>query len=286
MNSLHHVQKIARMAILAAGACIIWRADAFPPSPPHIIHGMVRDEAGSPLSIASAQVVLETTNGLSLSCQVQPGIQPGENYRLIVPMDAGVAADAYKPGALRATIPFRLKVKIGATTYLPIEMAGNTASLGQPAGSTLLNLTLGVDSDGDGLPDAWELALIQMLGGGRTLQDINPNGDADGDGISNYNEYISGTYAFDPADGLKLSLVRRPGQGPVVQWFAIGGRTYTLRGTTNMVNWTQLSFRVPPGASDSVPVQEYYAVGEQITEAEVILPGDVPPALFFRIQVR
>ena len=50
---------------------------------------------------------------------------------------------------------FRLKVKIGSVTYLPIEMKLSKA-LGQAAQSTRLDLTLGEDSDNDGLPEAPE----------------------------------------------------------------------------------------------------------------------------------
>ncbi len=43
-----------------------------------------------------------------------------------------------------------------------------------------------IDSDGDGLPDDWEMAHFGSLAHA-------PNGDADGDGVSNLNEYRAGT---------------------------------------------------------------------------------------------
>jgi hypothetical protein len=272
------------LSALLAFALTFLSVPAFPPAPHHVIHGLVRDEVGDPISLASAQVFLESTNGVAISCSVSPGIQPGENYRLTVPMDSFIAPDPYKADALRPTIPFRLKVRIGQTVYLPVEMAGNMVSLGQPGGETLINLTLGVDSDGDGLPDAWEYALIQMLGGG-TLADITPDGDDDGDGISNLNEYIAGTYAFDPQDSLKLNIVRRSGTGPVVQFFGVAGRTYSVFGTTNLVNWSAVSVRVPPGDINALPAQEHYNPASQIVEAEVMLTPNQPRAMFFRVGV-
>jgi hypothetical protein len=206
-------------------------------------------------------------------------------------MDSLTTTDPYKTTALRPNIPFRLKVKIGQTVYLPIEMAGNLASLGLPAGETLINLTLGVDSDGDGIPDAWENLLIQMLGGGLTLADINPNGDNDRDGTSNYQEYIAGTYAWDPADGaattegLKLGLVRRSGQGPVVQFFGTAGRIYSVLGTTNLSTWTTMSIRVPPGNTNAPAAQQYSNGVSQILELEMLLPAPAPKAMFFRVRV-
>jgi len=250
---------------------------------------VVRDEYGEPLSLATAQVFLETTNGIAIACEISPNIVPGENYRLTVPMDSLTALDLYKPTALYSAVSFQIKVKIGATVYLPLEMAGNLASLGQPAGETLINLTLGVDSDGDGLPDAWENLLIQMLGGGLTLASINPNGDNDGDGLSNYQEYLAGTYAWDPddgpSDGLRLGFIRRSGQGPVVQFYGIAGRTYSVLGTTNLTTWTTMSIRVPPGDANATPMPEYFNPASQIVELEVLLSVPQPAAMFFRVRV-
>ncbi|MDB4681147.1 hypothetical protein OAF00_01095 [bacterium] len=44
---------------------------------------------------------------------------------------------------------------------------------------------------------------------GQGQGDINPNDDTDGGGMSNLNEYISGNYAFDKDDGLRLDIVER-----------------------------------------------------------------------------
>ena len=43
-----------------------------------------------------------------------------------------------------------------------------------------------LDTDGNGLPDAWEMQYFGHLG-------VDPNADPDGDGISNYWEYVAGT---------------------------------------------------------------------------------------------
>ncbi len=51
------------------------------------------------------------------------------------------------------------------------------------------------DSDGNGLPDAWELQYFGHLG-------VDPTADADGDGLSNAEEYASGTNPNNPdSDG-------------------------------------------------------------------------------------
>src|SRR5512140_3058312 len=76
---------------------------AYPPAPCHTLYGMVRDEYGNPLALAKAEVILETVTGVRLKTEVIPQLTPDANYRLQVPMDAGLTADAYKPTALRPT---------------------------------------------------------------------------------------------------------------------------------------------------------------------------------------
>ena len=245
---------------------------AFPPSPNHTIYGMVRDELGNPIRVTNAVVILETTTGVQVKTTVIPDLAPGMNYRLSVPMDAGLTSDAYKPTALRPQVSFRMKVVIGSTTYLPIELHGNYVNLGKPAQKTHLDLTMGVDSVGDGLPDAWKRELIAMLGLNCGLQDIKPGDDADGDGMSNLAEYIAGTYAFDSTDNLSLEIVGMNQGNPLMDFTAIRGRTYTVLASTNMTDWAVVNFRMPLEATNRAAMGTYSASSVHRARAEVTTP--------------
>jgi hypothetical protein len=215
---------------------------AYPPAPDHLIYGTVRNEYGDPLDLSGGTVFIQSTNGTSASVPVaSSSTDPGINYRLVVPMDS---ARSPRPepawdGSLRQSEPFQLRVQIGVTTYLPIEMVLGARSLGEPAGSTRLDLTLGVDSDGDGLPDAWERA-----------NGLNPNdptdadGDADGDGMSNRKEYLAGTYAFDPSDGFTLTLTGVQNGNSTLQFLTVRGRTYLIQASPDLKTWSPVDFRV------------------------------------------
>jgi len=265
---------------VAFGLLLSHRAIAFPPAPHHTIQGMVRNEMGDPIRAKDATVILETMSGTQLKTTLYRSSIPGINYRLRVPMDAGLTADNYRPTALRPTVPFRMKVVIGGVTYLPIETQAHYANLGQPAQSTRLDLTLGEDSDGDGLPDAWERALLDVLGSLAGLDSIGPDGDADGDGLTNLQEYLAGTYAFDPQDGFKLDIESAQEGKPVLRFLAIRGRTYTLFGSADLKTWVPLQFRLPADGGLLPPRSAYYAADVRMVQIEAILAPGEEMALF------
>ncbi len=261
-----HSVKLLLLLMLAALSLPTW---AYPPAPPHQIFGMARGVDGTPLMDHAIRVVLETDAGVTVSGTISPNLQPGVNFELIVPMDAGVTPDPYIPNALTPLVPFRIWVIIGTTTNLPIEMTGSFANLGEPGESTRIDLTLGEDTDGDGLPDAWEEIVIAMLGGGLTLGDITPGGDADGDGMSNYDEYIAGTYAFDAEDGFALAVAERRAGSVVCEFLAIRGRTYEIQRTTDLQQtWTPVSFTVP---AEDPGLRSTYSASD-VRVLEIVIP--------------
>lgn len=232
---------------------------AYPPAPHHTLYGQIRNQWGDPIDVTDATVFIQSAGQEGVRVPITPSTDPGVNYRLRVPMDSLTRADLYQASALGRGQTFTLRVQIGSTRYVPIEMSLGARAIGQPGDFTRLDLTLGVDSDGDGLPDAWEEAIIAMLGG--TLASITANGDADGDGISNLNEYLTGTYAFDPGDGFRLSLLRQNVGDATLEFFAVRGRTYTVQASADLEQWTPVQFRVvpgnPPGGSPG-PLQSNY----------------------------
>lgn len=258
---------------------------AFPPTPPHLIRGTVRTEMGDPFNSTNAIVHLETLTGVRVSARVVPNMAPGRNYSLSVPMDAGTTADNYKATALRAASSFRMKVQVGNVTYLPIETAVKVASLGKSTQVTSLDLTLGEDLDGDGLPDAWERALLALMGMNGTIRDIRPGDDTDGDGISNLNEYRAGTYAFDPADGFELKVVKQTEEKVAMEFLAIPGRTYSIRHSADLKEWMGTGFRLASDPATAGPRQSVAVGRTQLLRIEVPTAG-VGERAFFRAMVQ
>ncbi len=277
---------LSRWLGLAAALMVAQPLLAFPPAPHHEVFGVVRDEQGNLVNAAKAAVLLEVGGSMVAETTISSGLGLGVNYRLTIPLDAGVTADKYKPTAMLPTVPFRLRVKIGNVSYLPIEMTGASTLVTKPGGSSRVDLTLGEDSDGDGIPDAWERNLIGATGGGRTLADINPGDDADGDGLSNLQEYLAGTYAFDPEDGFALAIRSVNSGRSTLEFTAIRGRSYTIQASADMQTWTTVPFRLSTDNASSADREVYVSNDVRPVRAAVgpFAEGEAAPR-FFKLMV-
>ena len=258
---------LSRIALLLGLS--LTSAWAYPPAPAHEIYGVVRNSSGRPLNAGEGTMILEG-NGIEISrAPTDPLTLDGTNYRLNVPMDSGLFAGLYQPNALTQNVPFTIRVVILGISHVPIQMVGNIWQIGTPGGRTRIDLTLGVDSDGDGLPDEWEQLMIDSDVTGRllSLADVTAEGDLDGDGLTNLQEFLLGTYPLDFADGLRLDIVGVSGGMAHMQFVCVSGRTYKIRSSSNLTIWNPTTFAqgTPAGAqldklrADETTILDIYA---------------------------
>jgi hypothetical protein len=107
------------------------------------------------------------------------------------------------------------------------------------------------DTDGDGMPDWWEI-----LYGLNPAVSNPPSSNADGDPFPDLQEYIADTNPTNPASFLQAVQVYRPGTQRVQVIFAPAstGRVYDIRWSTNMPAglWTPLILGMPGTGSNLV----------------------------------
>lgn len=271
----------SRTCFLLAAVLLAATARAYPPAPDHVLYGTVRDELGVPLAAGTATVIVSTAAGEIARTPIARGTEPGANYQVRLPVDLGSMGAVYKPTALLPTSPFTIRVLMNGVPYLPIEISRAGPVLGQPGKRTRLDLTLGVDSDNDGLPDAWERTLIERDPSGRlrTLADVKPGDDLDGDGLTNLQEYLIGTYALDRLDGLSLEILAVENGRARLRFTTVPGRTYTVRSSTNLNDWNVQSFAL--AAAGEVNQSAYS--GREVTSMEIWAPLPSEGTAFFRL---
>lgn len=242
------------LTLFAAWSLTTPMAFAFPPAPHHTFYGVVRNDHGTPLGAGAGTIILSTETAEIARVPVDPSIGAGINYTLHVAMDAGTLAQLYTPTAMRPTMPFTIRVEMGATSYVPLEIDGKAWTIGQPGERTRLDLTLGVDSDRDGIPDAWERDIIDgdPNDGYKTLADVRPGDDADNDGLTNLQEYLAGTYALDELDGVAIEVVNVAGGIAQLRFLAVTGRTYRLRSSIDNKTWRDQVFSVKSTGEDAI----------------------------------
>ncbi|HEX3718892.1 MAG TPA: thrombospondin type 3 repeat-containing protein [Verrucomicrobiae bacterium] len=121
--------------------------------------------------------------------------------------------------------------------------------------------------DTNGLPIAWELTYFGQTG-------INPNADPDGDGMSNYQEYLAGTNPTNADSNLIITAQAFTSNGvnSSVTWTSVPSRLYYLEQTPDLAstNWQDsgLGLISPSASSD--------------TTADFTAPA--APARFYRVQ--
>lgn len=256
-------------------------ARAYPPAPDHVIYGTVRDERGQAMVKGSATVVVSTSAGEIVRGPIDDFGEPGVNYLVRIPMDSGTLGTLYRPTALLPSAGFTIRVVRERSVFVPVEVSLVPPTIGQPGQRTRLNLTLGIDSDGDGLPDAWEQALIDADRSGRlrSLADVKPGDDLDGDGLTNLQEYLLGTYPLDRLDGLSLAVLEVVNGFARLRFSTVTGRTYAIKSSSDLQAWSPQTFAIGTAAGPTVSSHR----ASDITQVDVWVALPPGGTAFYRL---
>jgi len=110
-----------------------------------------------------------------------------------------------------------------------------------------VTILAGADTDGDGLPDAWEWEHFGNL-------TATGAGDADGDGKSNLAEYLAGTDPNNAADNLRITSFQRGLLATPtrldMQWTSQPTRQYAIQSSSDLTTWAD--FAVLPGLGANI----------------------------------
>ena len=103
--------------------------------------------------------------------------------------------------------------------------------------------SVAVDSDGDGMDDAWEISCFG------NVTNCSAETDFDGDGFSDYAEFVAGTMPTNSASLLEISELSLAGSGSdfVLKWSSVSNKSYSIRCSTNILDansWTLVTNQI------------------------------------------
>ncbi|MBI1839869.1 MAG: lamin tail domain-containing protein, partial [Verrucomicrobia bacterium] len=143
----------------------------------------------------------------------------------------------------------RLPLMLGSNTFV-ITAHHRSGRILTNASFTVVGAspTGGVDTDGDGIPDAWE-----------NIYDLNPlvpsaDVDSDRDGFTDLQEYLAGTDPRNAQSRLRIESVTSTPNGAKIAFAAIAGRGYRLeyRDSLSVSGWKPLTTVAPAVADHKV----------------------------------
>ncbi len=126
-----------------------------------------------------------------------------------------------------------------------------------------------LDSDADGIPDWWMLGYFNHSTG-QAGDNSMANQDADGDGMSNLQEFLTGTDPLDANSAFRITAIKLVGSDVQVSWTTVAGKTNQLQralspnssaawlsvGSITLGNGSIVT-QPDPGAATNAPAQFY-----------------------------
>jgi len=216
---------------------------------------------GIDLATSLVSYSVETNGAVRVIAQVQNLGAPSATNSVLAIRRAGqtnaplatVAVPMLEPGRLAQValdLPSGTQPEGEAIYRLFADETRVVADIDTNNNTTAFAVNLLLDSDGDGIPDSWMMSFFGhstgLAGDKSRAQD-----DADGDGLTNFEEFLAGTSPIDRLSYLRLTSITGGGSNGVqIAWGSVANKLYTVQRSTSLnagfTNLTEHILSTPP----------------------------------------
>ena len=205
--------------------------------PPYTFVGKVSNYSGIPYGTNSTvEIRVKNLGGELLAMTaIRVSAESPYNYRLAVPVASAPAAGYATTGE-----SLIFEVYDGASTTYTSLVPAEQAVVGDPGGISVINFSLSVDANDNGVPDQYEDYLSYLMALKGLAGPYDPDADSDGDGFSNRAEFLAGTNPLNAADRLVIASAGAYNSGMTgdglfaITFVAAAGRTYSVKATADL----------------------------------------------------
>lgn len=242
-----------KWVLLSATLLLVAVCGAGVPEPSFRYYGLVRNEYGWPVTGDDALTLELRVDGRLIDREkASERSGTGVNYILEAPCESSIGQTNYVPYAVRQGDVVSVTAAVG-TTNIPVMQSEALPAVGQAGDSVRVNIQLGTDLDHDGLSDKWEMLIVnnRLNDEIKTIEDVHPGDDFDGDGAGNLEEFRSGSSPVFKGDVFEvLEFMKTDGGLLSLCFLTIKGTSYRVAATESLdaegAGWQPVPFRVSP----------------------------------------
>lgn len=205
------------------------------------------------------------------------------NYVLVVPVSTTPAS---RYACVGDAVAFEF-VDPQGSVYTGL-VASADAVIGNPGTVRRLDVVLATDADGDGIADQYLKDVKFLMWQAGIEGDYDPRADYDGDGRTNYEEYLAGT---NPCDASDAFTVRQMAQEKGVEDYVAltiavrEGRAYGVVTSDSLASgavWSRVPFSE---TADAEPSADYLVTGRTESGTRTIYVKKDGPRRFYKARI-
>ncbi|MBL9127968.1 MAG: hypothetical protein JNL97_09995 [Verrucomicrobiales bacterium] len=245
-------------------------ATAAVPLPDHLVYGTIAID-GRPVTRADTTVTVEArrTSAGPILASYRMGSRTALGdfyYALRIPV-----AKAAEASPAQAALGESVVLTVRSSSGIAYQIVHRVT---EPGVALRLDFGAGVDINGDGVPEGWELAHFGTSG-------ANLARDTDGDGVADRTEYFAGTKPKDAGDFFRLALAHDGGN------LQVGFRALRAAGIgfEGRSRYYALESTVDPVRGPWVAVENYSRIPGNDQLVTYLEPAGTNAPAFFRARV-